>query len=154
VKLLSRSAPARAFKACAGVFVFCSSFVACDEGPRLGGGDRTLELNADTVTLEAGTNLHDIQVKSGGNGDFAPTSITVRTKDIIRLTTADTRTHALTITAPTPEATSILETSGQRRSPPLVAQGQSWVVSMKGLPAGSYVVSCLSHAGTATVRVQ
>jgi hypothetical protein len=154
VKVLSRTAPARALKACAGAFVFCISIAACDEAPRLGGGDRTLELNADTVTLEAGTNLHDIQVKSGGNGDFAPTSITARSRDIVRLTSADTRTHALTITAPTTEATSVLEASGQRRSPPLVAQGQSWVVSVKGLPAGAYVVSCLSHAGTATIQVQ
>jgi hypothetical protein len=140
--------------ACAGAFVLCSSIAACDEAPRLRGGDRTLELNADTVTLEAGTELHDIRVRSGANGDFAPTSVNARSKDIVRLTSGDTRTHALTITAPTAEANGMLDASAQRRSPPLMAEGQSWVVSMKGLPAGSYVVSCLSHAGTATIHLQ
>src|SRR5687767_2775553 len=96
VKLLSRIAPARAFLACAGVFVFSVLLAACDDGPRLGGGgDRTLELHADTVTLASGTRLHDIRIQSGEDGDFKPASITVKRKDVVRLTSADTRTHAL-----------------------------------------------------------
>jgi plastocyanin len=155
VKLLSRNAPAHAIPACVGAFVLSVSIAACGDAPRLGGGgDRTLELNADTITLAAGTNLHDIRIRSGKDGDFSPAAVTARGKDVIRLTTADTRTHALTITAPTTQAGIELEAKGQHRSPPLVARGQSWVLSVEGLPAGTYTVTCLSHAGTATIQVE
>jgi hypothetical protein len=155
VKLLSRIAPAHAIPACVGAFVLSVSIAACGDAPRLGGGgDRTLELNADTVTLASGTNLHDIRIQSGKDGDFSPVSVTVRGKDIIRLTTADTRTHALTINAPSTQAGAELEAKGQHRSPPLVARGQSWVISAEGLPAGTYTITCLSHAGTATIQVE
>ncbi len=149
-------APAHPSLVCAGVFVLLASFgSACEKGVRLSGANnRTLVLSGDTVELEPGVTLHDVAVKAVNNADFDPVRISARVGDIVRFTSRGTRTHALAIAAPTPEATALLDSSAQRRSPPLVSEGQAWVISLKGWPAGTYTVSCLSHAGTATLLIQ
>lgn len=148
-------APAHAIKVCAGVFVFCVSVAACEKGPALGGGgDRTLELQNDTITLTGSVRLHDVKVRAVSGGDFHPAQLTAKVGDVVRLTTDDTRTHALLVTAPTPQASAALGAASQLRSPPLVSKGQAWVISLKGVPAGAYTVSCVSHAGQLSLQVQ
>lgn len=142
-------------KVCAGVFVFCAVLTACEDGVRLGkSGPRTLELEADTVQLESGVTLHDVKIISTPAGDFDPAVVTAKSGDVVRFTSADNRTHALAIQPPNDAAQTVLAAAGQLRSPPLVANGTAWVVSLKGLPAGTYTVSCISHAGTAAINVQ
>lgn len=149
-------APAHRVLACAGVLVCCVlAFAGCEKDGRVRrGNDRTLELAGDTIDLPRGVTLHDVQVRATNAGDFNPTQITAPRTDIVRFTIADTRTHALVITGPSDQATAALVATGQRRSPPLVSGGQAWVVSLKNLPPGSYRVSCISHAGTATLVIQ
>lgn len=127
---------------------------ACEKVSRLGGDTRTLDLGSDTVKLPAGAALHEVSVRAVQGGDFTPAQTTARHSDFVRFTINDTRTHALIIEGPNAQADSILDATTQRRSPPLVAKGQAWVISMKALPAGSYRISCASHAGTATLVVQ
>lgn len=156
MKLRHNIAPAHRIIACAGVFVLVCLSAACDRPAATSGrkNDRSLELTSDTIQLATGVTLHDVEVKSGQNSDFKPDQITAKQDDVVRFTSADTRTHALVITAPTAEAKAALESNGQLRSPPLVSKGQAWVVSLKGVPSGTYTISCISHAGTATLVVQ
>ena len=138
---------------CVGVLFF-GSLSGCNKPVSIGNDDRTLELASGSVQLGPGVTLHDMGVKSSRKGDFLPQQITAKVGDVVRFTSRDTRTHALQILAPTPEARTMLQPSSQLRSPPLVERGQAWVVSLKGLPAGTYTVSCLSHAGVATLIIQ
>jgi plastocyanin len=156
VKLwLFTDAPAHTIRVCAGVLLFCAVFTACEDGVRLGKrGPRTLELHGDTVQLQSGVTLHDVKIKSAQTGDFAPAQVTAKVGDVVRFTSADTRTHALAIDPPSDQARAALQAGSQLRSPPLVAYGTAWVVSLKGVPAGTYTVRCISHAGTATIVVQ
>ena len=152
---LFTNAPAHTIRVCAGVLLFCAGLAACEDGVRIGKrGPRTLELHGDTVQLQSGVTLHDVNIKSTQTGDFEPAQVTAKVGDVVRFTSADTRTHALAIDPPNDQARAALEAAGQLRSPPLVAHGTAWVVSLKGVPAGTYTVRCISHAGTATVAVQ
>ena len=152
---LKNFAPAHPLSACAGVFILtCVLFSGCDKGVAVRNDDRRLEISGDTVDLPRGVTLHDVKVKATGHADFEPAQVTAKIGDAVRFTIGDTRTHALVITAPTAEAQHTLESTSQRRSPPLVTAGQAWVVSLKGLPAGTYTITCLSHAGSATLTVQ
>lgn len=150
----SVSAPAQRVLACAGVFIFGVLLAGCENGPRLGGDNRALEISGKTVQLPPGVSLHDVAVQATGTADFNPARLTIKSGDVVRFTTRDTRTHALTLTGPSEQANAALSAMTQRRSPPLVAAGQAWVISFKSLPPGNYTVSCLSHAGTATISVQ
>ena len=148
-------APAHSVLTCAGVFIVCLLVgSACDKGPAIKSNDRTLEIAGDTIDLPRGVALHDVKVHATGRADFEPAQVTAKAGDAVRFTISDRRTHALVITAPSSAAQQTLEATSQRRSPPLVSAGQVWVVSLKGLPAGTYDVSCLSHAGTAQIVVQ
>lgn len=148
-------APAHNLWVCAGAFVFALLAVSCERTSEPGAqGPRTLELNGDTLQLEAGVTLHDVKVRSTQNMDFDPAEIRAKVGDIVRFTSGDTRTHGIVIHAPTPDAQATLNAAGQTRSPPLVAQGQAWVVSLNRLPPGRYSISCISHAGTAALTVQ
>lgn len=153
MKLSYCRAPAHSIRSCAGVFVAGMLLLGC-ERPAVGGGNRTLELDGDTITIQAGVTLHDVALKAVQSSDFLPARIRAKPGDIVRFTSTDARMHGLSIHAPTPEATSALLASGQQRSPPLVTRGQAWVVSLKNLPAGKYDVSCISHAGAFTLVIQ
>ena len=147
-------APARRFFVCAGV-LFCTLSACSKDKVKAGASDdRTLEVTGDTIDLPKGVTLHDVVVKFNTSSDFSPASTTAKAGDVVRFTTDDTRTHALEITAPNDQAKQALDGSSQRRSPPLVSRGQAWVISLKGLPAGTYTVSCLNHGGTASIIVQ
>ena len=53
----------------------------------------------------------------------------------------------------TPEARAFLEKTGQLRSPPLVTNGASWVITLKDAPLGTYVFRCLNHHDTGQLTV-
>lgn len=152
----SQNAPAHRLNPCAGVFVLICMIAGCEKPSGVAGhrSDRSLELTGDTIELAAGITLHDVAVKSAQNTDFNPAQMTAKVGDVVRFTVADTRTHALVITAPSEAARKVLEAGGQLRSPPLVAKGQAWVVSLQGIPPGTYTISCISHAGTANLVVE
>lgn len=145
-------APARQL-VCAGAFV-CSLLAACENPPKLRTGPRTLAVNGDTISVQAGVDVHDVRVRATDGSDFEPAQLNVRVGDIVRFTSNDTRTHALVINTPASEGAVALTQSGQSRSPPIVTRGQAWIVSLKNVPQGSYTVSCISHAGTLALTVQ
>ena len=150
-----KGAPAHPLRVLAGVFFFSTVVAACEDGLRIGdSGPRTVELESDTVQLEPGVTLHDVTLRASSEGDFQPAQITAKSGDVVRFTSGDTRTHALSIRPPSEPARAALAASDQLRSPPLIARETAWVVSLKGLPAGVYTVSCISHAGTATIQIQ
>ncbi len=132
---------------CAGVFVFCLVAAACE---RAGSGgeqkDRTLELDKDTIDVPAGTDLHDVAVRlADQNRDFNPAQLQAKPGDYLRFTIDDTRTHAIAFEPATPELKAFLESTGQLRSPPLIAKGASWVIALKNAPMGQYPFRCLIH---------
>jgi len=145
-------APARQI-GCAGAFV-CLVLSACEKAPRISTGPRTLEVNGDTISIDSGVEVHDVHLRATNNSDFEPDQLAVESGDIVRFISNDTRTHALVITAPEPAAAAALAQTGQQRSPPLVAKGQAWIVSLKDVPQGSYTVSCISHTGTFRLTVK
>jgi plastocyanin len=127
---------------------------ACENPPRISTGSRTLEVHGDTISLDAGVEVHDVRLRATNNSDFEPGQLTVKTGDIVRFVSSDTRTHGLVITAAAPDGASALEQTGQHRSTPIVAKGQAWIITLKNVPRGSYTVACISHAGTLALTVE
>jgi len=108
----------------------------CDE-PR-GDGPPVLELEGDrTVRLDPGVELHDVRIGMDG---VRPATVRAGPGDVVRFIAADSRTHAVAFISEelTPEARSFLERTGQLRSPPLLAEGASWIVSLEGAPPGRF----------------
>ena len=144
---LSRSwAPAHYLGSCAGAFILSLLIGACERVQPGVEQDRTLELDGDTIELPHGTDLHDVAVGANQqNRDLEPTQLQARPGDYLRFTTADSRTHAIAFEVAAPELKAFLETSGQLRSPPLIAKGTSWVIALKDAPPGQYPFRCLVH---------
>ncbi|HUP90495.1 MAG TPA: plastocyanin/azurin family copper-binding protein [Longimicrobiales bacterium] len=154
MKAVTWNAPARRL-ACAGVFLFSVTILACDrKATNAKSDDRTLELSGDTIELPSGVRLHDIVLHAVSGSDFDPATSQAKVGDVVRFTSGDTHTHALVVTPPSEQARQALNAGGQLRSPPLVSKGQAWVISFKGAPAGTYTVSCISHQGAASIVVQ
>ena len=134
------------------------TLLACDNAPFVGDKkDRTLELAADTIDVPQGSDLHDVAVTTNAQRkDFEPPQVQAKPGDFLRFTTGDSRTHAIVFEVTDANARSFLESSGQLRSPPLVTNGASWVIALKGAPPGTYNFRCLMHndAGTLTVAAQ
>lgn len=116
--------------------------------------DRTLELAHDTIDLPSGVDLHDIRVQTNAQSkDFTPVQVAAIPGDYLRFSIADSRTHAIVFEPTSPEARTFLEQSGQLRSPPLVTNGASWVIALKGAPVGTYGFRCLVHHDTGQLTV-
>lgn len=150
-------APARYQGSRAGVVVFLLLLAACERAPLTEQKDRTLELAGDTIELPAGVDLHDVAVRTGEQyRDFEPRQVQARPGDYFRFTTRDSRTHAIVFEPGDPAVRNWLESTGQLRSPPLVTNGASWVISLEKAPLGSYPFRCLVHddAGTLTVGAE
>ena len=148
-------APTRSLSRYVGVFLLFALF-GCGDSGFIGGAkkDRTLELATDTIDLPNGVDLHDVQVQTNAqNKDFTPTQVAAIPGDYLRFQIADSRTHAIVFEVTGPEQRTFLEQSGQLRSPPLVTNGASWVIALKGAPLGTYGFRCLIHhdAGQLTV---
>jgi plastocyanin len=128
---------------------------ACGDAPLIGEKkDRTLELASDTIDLPEGVDLHDVKVQTNAQGkDFDPVQLSAIPGDYLRFTIGDSRTHAIVFEVTAPEIRTFLEQSGQLRSPPLVTNGASWVIALKGAPVGTYAFRCLTHQDTGQLTV-
>lgn len=127
----------------------CDSIVP-DSGPR------TLELDGDTLELAAGVEIVDVQVeRRTEGGELEPRRVEARPGDVVRFTAGDGAMHALAFVADalTPEARAFLESTGQMRSPPLVAPGTQWIVTLAGAPPGEYPFVCSTHGARGILAV-
>lgn len=151
------SAPAR-HAARAGACVFLL-FTACEGvAPTPDPGPRVLELAHDTIRLQAGSRLVDVQVRRTAEGDFDPLRVQAAPGDYIRFTAADRGGHALVFATHglEPAAREFMERTGQLRSPPLITEAASWVITLVDAPPGTYPFHCTTHnaAGVLTVTAR
>jgi plastocyanin len=134
----------------AGALGACERVVpAGDDGPRV------LELAHDTIRLEAGVRLVEVAVRREAGGEFHPVRVEARVGDVIRFTADDNAGHAIAFVgaALQPDVRAFLQTRAQLRSPPLIAKGAAWVLTLDGAPPGDYPFHCSTHntAGRLTV---
>lgn len=129
---------------------------ACDRvAPADDSGPRVLELTHDTIHLDEGSRLVDVRVRRTAEGDFDPLRVQAAPGDYVRFSATDGGGHAIVFAAHRlePAVHEFLERSGQLRSPPLIAEGASWVITLVDAPPGSYPFRCTTHnaAGVLTV---
>ncbi|HSJ25101.1 MAG TPA: plastocyanin/azurin family copper-binding protein [Longimicrobiales bacterium] len=121
---------------------------ACEGG--VGGGEagpRVLELTHDTIRLESGVTLVEVEIRRGADGEFDPARVEARQGDVVRFTSGDRAGHAVAFLGGelAPGLREFLESTGQLRSPPFVDEGSSWVITLDGAPAGEYPFHCTTH---------
>jgi plastocyanin len=150
-------APGRGFEPRSGAFVLSAlvlALTACDSGS-MPGAAPTIELNGETVQLERGASIKDIQLQAANGMDIEPDSVLAHDGDALRFIAEDASTHAIVFDAARldslPEA--FLTSTHQLRGPPLVDPGSTWVVSLAGAPAGTYPFVCLTHGAQGKVVV-
>lgn len=113
------------------------------------GGDRRsgaearhrLPLGRDTIDLGREVAVHDVRLSSAGAiTGITPATVNAYTGDVLRFVAADSRGHAVGFDEASlaPDVRAFLAGSRQLRGPPLISTGASWVVSLKGAPAGNY----------------
>jgi plastocyanin len=120
---------------------------ACNDGAQPAPPPQAvLVVDGDTVRLGPGARLAEVAVRAAAP-HFDPASLELRPGDVARFTTQDRGPHALVFDeAGTDEvARAFLEHTGQLRGLPLLAEGEAWIVSLTGAPAGRYTVHCLTH---------
>src|SRR5690606_3974037 len=105
------------------------------------------ELSHDTIRLETGTALVEVAVQRSAGGDFEPSQVSASTGDVVRFTANDNGGHAIVFdgAALSADARAWLEQTGQLRSPPLIASGSAWVITLEGAPPGEYPFRCVTH---------
>ncbi len=88
--------------------------------------------------------------------EFERDVLETRAGDVLRFVTGDGRGHAIAFDASllADDAAAFLESTGQRRSPPLLTADATWIVDLADAPAGDYVVVCLVHGGQMRLHVQ
>ena len=118
--------------------------------------EKTIDIGGDTITLPKGVRVVDVRVGGRSNLEFEPAAVRARTGDVVRFTTADSRTHLIEFdTASLPAAAkNLFATKVQLRSPPLLVQGAAWIVSLDGAPPGEYTFRCQSHDTTGRLTVR
>jgi plastocyanin len=151
-----RAALARPIRGCAGAFVFwgLSLIAACDESPLR--REAKLDIGSDTISLAPGVKIHDLVLRSVAGGEFEPAATQIRSGDVVRFTTRDSRTHVIEFEeAKLPAvALELFKARTQLRSPPLLVDGATWIVSFEGAPAGQYPFRCVSHGARGSVTVK
>jgi plastocyanin len=147
------AAPARPLKGCVGAFVLLVCLSSCERTPFKRA--ESLDVGGDTIQLAPGVEVHDVQVRNSTDSDFAPASVDARSGDVVRFTTTDSRTHLIEFDeASLPgNALSLFQSKTQLRSPPLLVQGATWVVSLENAPAGTYTFLCSTHNARGTLTV-
>lgn len=127
---------------------------ACDGGS-LPGAAPTIDVNGETVQLERGASIADIELQATNGMVIEPDSVQAHPGDALRFIAEDASTHAIVFDAARldslPEA--FLASTDQLRGPPLVDPGSTWVVSLVGAPAGTYPFVCLTHGAQGAVVV-
>jgi plastocyanin len=147
---LHESAPGLSYKGRPGaVFILLAlSALACHKGEEPP-SRAVLELAEDTIHLERGVALADILVRSASatTPAFQPDTIRARPGDVVRFITADRHPHAIAFetTLLTPTLEEFLRRTSPLRSPPLIVEGASWVISFANAPAGEYPFVDLSQ---------
>jgi plastocyanin len=114
-----------------------------------------LELANDTIQLGGDVTLVEVTVRRSAEGDFDPAAVEARGGDVVRFTADDNGGHAIVFenTALGADAHAWLERTGQMRSPPLIASGSSWVVTLDGAPGGDYPFRCTTHGESGRLSV-
>ena len=148
--------PARPFTGLAGVSVLliAALLAGCKESPLR--RDETLDIGSDTIQLAPGVQVRDVRVQWRSEGDFEPNATQARAGDVIRFRTGDAHTHLLVFDDANlpPGARDRLAGKSQLRSPPLVVEGATWIVSLDGAPPGAYPFRCLTHGTTGRITVE
>jgi plastocyanin len=130
--------------------------LACDRG-EAPEKRAVLELAEDTIHLEKGVNLVDILVRSGSatTVPFEPDTVRARPGDVVRFITADRHPHAIAFESAllAPALDEFLRRTSQLRSPPLIVEGASWIVSLADAPPGTYPFVDLSQNARGTLTV-
>ena len=75
---------------------------------------------------------------------------------MIRFKTTDARTHVLSFDESTlpQQVRDQLQSHAQLRSPPLLVEGATWIVSLTGMPLGEYSIQCLTHGVAGRITVE
>jgi plastocyanin len=135
-------APARSLRGAAGVLLSVLVAMAC--GEPASDPPAVLELAGDTIQLERGVRVHEVQLR----GDrVEPERVEARVGDVVRFIAADAQGHAVrfNVEAASNPAREFLDRTGQLAGPPMLAPGSEWVVSLEGAPPGSYPFICMRH---------
>lgn len=154
-----KSAPGLSLRGRPGAFFTLLALLAlaCNRGeePRK---REVLELAEDTIQLEHGVTLTNVLVRSasGTTPAFQPETIQARPGDVVRFITADRHPHAIafeTTQLALPLA-DFLQRTHQLRSPPLITEGASWIVSFADAPPGRYPFVDLSQNRAGVIVVE
>ena len=114
---------------------------------RLEGGD---------VQLPEGAERHDVMLEGvGADDEVSPETVQAGPRDAVAFTAADGVTHSIAFLGDHLDSAQIafLETRGQMRGPPLLAEGASWIVTLDDAPPGDYPFACTLHGGQGVIRV-
>jgi plastocyanin len=151
-----RAAPAHPASGCSGAFVLLLALLCsgCENSPLR--REKTLDIGGDTITLERGVRIVDVRVGGQANPEFAPVDLRARVGDVVRFTTADSRTHLIDFdtAAMPPAAKTLFASKTQLRSPPLLVNGTIWIVSLAGAAPGDYTFHCRTHEATGRLTVK
>jgi plastocyanin len=121
---------------------------ACDDvRPSAESGPRVIELAHDTIRLEPGSMLVEVRVRRSGTGDFDPPRVQAAPGDYIRFEAADGGGHAIVFAGDLLSAAGreFMERTDQLRSPPLIREGASWILTLADAPPGTYPFHCTTH---------
>lgn len=130
----------------AGAFLLALSLAGCDLSPPP--PLPALIIAGDTIALAPGARIVEIEVRVRESGsEFAPDTVRAATGDVLRFVTGDGRGHALAfdVGAEADTASTFLDATGQRRSPPLLITGAVWLVDLREAPTGQFRVLCVTH---------
>lgn len=132
---------------------FGLAVTACSNGevPR-----DVVELESGQIQLPSGARRHDVHLKGvGAQGEMTPAAIDASPGDAVAFIADDGVTHSISFLGERLDAAQIafLDTTGQRRGPPLLREGATWIVSLADAPAGAYPFACALHGGHGVIRV-
>ncbi len=139
------------------LLVFLAALAGCSERRGPANAKHRLPLGADTIDLGADVTVHDVRLGGAPTGaGIRPETVNARVGDVLRFVAADARGYAISFEDSTlpPMARQFLERTRQLRGPPLISAGASWVVSLKGAPAGRYPFHSLTREAAGMVLVR
>lgn len=147
-------APARSLLRFAGALVCGVVLAGCDAGESRR-GPSVLELDSSRIALPDSVHLVVIRLDRAQPGEVEPLRASVRVGDIVRFEAGDGAGHAIGFDGAllTSDVRGFLEQTGQLRSPPLVSEGNAWVVSLAHAPPGEYPYTCVTHNARGAITV-
>lgn len=115
-----------------------------------------VELESGQVQLPSGAHRHDVRLQGvGALDEVMPSEIDASPGDAVAFIAGDGVTHSVSFLGERLDSAQVafLDSTGQRRGPPLLREGASWIVSLAGAPAGEYPFACALHGGRGVIRV-